>query len=364
MIHLKYDVVVFGSGLAGISSAVNAYRYGKKVLLVEQSSTVGGLSTQGLVNPFMRFWLDGQILAGEFFQEILSDLEEYGGRFENCFDSEILKIVLFKKLEGVDLLFRTIPVRVEKTKTRIEKVILKSSLGNEYTIEAELFVDATGDGSFSYLAGCEYESGDENNENQAMTLIFVIGGVDFEKVRENVRNDPDNFLKWVSPDAKVLSVAGYFREIEKAKSEGLEFPHSLFFYVQLPGNSRVTVNTTHIYVKTTDDFEISRAISKLHEQVNNVYHFARNYVSGFENSYIEKIANVPGVRESRRIVGKYTFTGEDVIKMHKFPDGVIKACYGVDIHRKETKISQEEKNSVPKYEDYYEIPLRALISLD
>ncbi len=364
MIGLKYDVVVFGGGLAGVSSAVNAKRLGKKVLLVEQGATIGGLATQGLVNPFMRFWLDGQILAGEFFQELLRDLDIFGGKFENSFDSEILKIILFKKLEGVDLLFRTIPVGVKKSGKRIERAFLRTSLGNEYTVESELFIDATGDGTFSYLAGCEYESGDEQSENQAMTLMFVISGVDFQKVREDVRKDPDNFLKWVSPDAKVLSVAGYFKEIERANSEGLKFPNSLFFYVQLPGTSRVTVNTTHIYAKTTDDFEVSKAISKLHDQVYTVYYFAKNYVSGFENSYIEKIANIPGIRESRRIVGMYKFNGEDVIEKRKFSDGVIKACYGVDIHRKETKISDEEKSSVPKYDDYYEIPLSSLISKD
>ncbi len=92
---MKYDVVVFGGGLAGVSSAVNAKRLGKKVLLVEQGATIGGLATQGLVNPFMRFWLDGQILAGEFFQELLRDLDIFGGKFENSFDSEILKIILF-----------------------------------------------------------------------------------------------------------------------------------------------------------------------------------------------------------------------------------------------------------------------------
>ncbi|HOJ93977.1 MAG TPA: FAD-dependent oxidoreductase [Fervidobacterium nodosum] len=359
---MHYDVAVFGGGISGVSAAVNAYRNGKKVILVEQSFTIGGSTTSGLVNPFMRYWLDNTILAGSFFQEILEDLEKYSGRYENSFDSEILKIILFEKLEGVTLLFRAIPINVVKKESYIEKVFVQTSLGNVYEINANLYIDATGDSSLAYLAGCKTFSGDENGNNQAATLMFTIGNVNFEEVRESIRKEPDNFFKWVSPNSKVLSVAGYFKEVRIAKSEGWEYPNDFLFFTQLPGDGRVSVNTTHIGLNATNDFEVSEAMRIAHKQVYQVFSFAKKYVPGFENSYLEKIGSILGIRESRRVEGLYLFKGEDVTNKSKFPDGVIRACYGIDVHKKKQVIDQNEKNYVPSYEDFYEIPLRSMIS--
>ncbi|ANE41888.1 FAD-binding protein [Fervidobacterium ngatamarikiense] len=368
---LEYDVTVFGAGLAGVSAAVTAQRLGKKVILIEQSSVVGGNATAGLVNPFMRFWLDNQLLCGDFFEELITDLRKRDGIIENCFDSEVLRLVLMEKLQSVDILFRAIPISVRDSKDeksglkRIEKVVVKTALGNEYEIHSKLFVDATGDGSFSYLAGCSYDSGDETtHENQGTTLMFTLANVDFEKVREYVRREPENFFKWVSPNSKVLSVGGYFKEVRKAKEDGLNYPVDYFFFNQLPGTGRVTVNTTHVWVKTTDDFEISKALKDLHKQVETVYTFAKRYVPGFENCYVEKIATYLGVRESRRIRGLYTFSEDDVIRKSRFEDGVVKAVYGIDVHKKIQTSNSKNTSEVPRYEDYYEIPLRSLISKD
>lgn len=368
---LDYDVAVFGAGLAGISAAVTIRRLGKRVILIEQSAVVGGNATAGLVNPFMKFWLDNKTLCGGFFKELIEELKNRGGIIENCFDSEILKLVLMEKLQDVDVLFRAIPVFVktsEDGKTRqkrIEHVVVKTSLGNEYEINSSLFIDATGDGSLSYLAGCSYDSGDETTgENQGTTLIFTLSNVDFEKVRESVRRDPDNFFKWVSPNSKVLSVGGYFKEVRRAREEGLNYPVDYFFFNQLPGTGRVTVNTTHVWVKTTDDFELSKALKELYKQVETVYIFAKHYVPGFENCYIEKIATYPGVRESRRIRGLYSFSGDDVMNKRKFKDAAVKAVYGIDVHKRTQESNSKGEFEVPMDEDYYEIPIRSLISKD
>ncbi|WP_448377272.1 FAD-dependent oxidoreductase [Fervidobacterium sp.] len=360
---LNYDVAIFGGGIAGVSAAVTAAREGKNVILIEQSTVIGGNATGGLVNPFMRFWLNNEILCGTFFKELLEELREKDAILQNCFDSEILRLVLMKKLENVTVLFRTIPISVVTSNNRIESVTVKSALGNEYTVVSPLFIDATGDGSLSYIAGCSFESGDElKHENQGTTLMFVLANVNFDKVLSSVRNDPENFFPWVSPAQKVISVGGYFKEVKKAREEGLNYPVDYFFFTQLPGNGRVTVNTTHVWVKTTDDFEISKAIKELHNQVETVYIFAKKYVPGFEQSYIEKISTYLGVRESRRVAGLYQFSGEDVTEKKKFEDGVVKAVYGVDVHKKEENTNPRDSGAIPRYEDYYEIPIRSLIS--
>jgi hypothetical protein len=85
------------------------------------------------------------------------------------------------------------------------------------------FVDASGDGIVGYLSGNGCFVGDMNGNNQALTIMFTIGGVDFNRIIENVRRDPDNFFAWVSPNMEVISVAGYFKEIEEAKKRGSIF---------------------------------------------------------------------------------------------------------------------------------------------
>ena len=86
----KYDVVVCGGGLTGVAAAVQAKRSGAgSVLLIERYGFLGGLATNGLINPFMPYWKQGvppeeggQLVFG-IFEEILHELEKMGGLAEN-----------------------------------------------------------------------------------------------------------------------------------------------------------------------------------------------------------------------------------------------------------------------------------------
>ncbi|MDI3473301.1 MAG: hypothetical protein PWQ20_697 [Thermotogaceae bacterium] len=361
---MKTEIAVFGGGIAGFHTAVVASRLGKKVTLIERTSSIGGLATLGLVNPFMKYWLNGEKLVKGIFEELLNRVEKKGGLFFNIFDSETMKIEMLKMLKenSVNVLFNTVPYYVKTENNRINSVKLITSIGEKLEITADFFIDATGDGTLAYLSGATVFSGNVQGENQALTVMFTMGGVDFEKVKEDVSNNRENFFPWVDPDMKIVSVAGYFEEIERARKDGLEFPNKYFFYNQLPGNGRITVNTTHIGAKTTNISEISRAIFEGVEQIELIIKFTKTYLKGFENAYLEKIAPSIGIRESRRIKGLYVFTGEDVKNLRKFEDGVVKACYGIDVHPKDAQSQKIDKTVPPQPNDYYEIPLRSLIS--
>jgi hypothetical protein len=244
----------------------------------------------------------------------------------------------------------------------IQEVQVISSFGEKLTIIAKCFVDCTGNGALSRLADATTCSGNEQNENQAMSSLFVIGGVNFEAIRRDVRSNKENFFKWVNPNLDLVMCAGYFDEVERAKKEGLDFPNAYFFYIQLPGNGRVTVNTTHVHESSDNARSVSRSIHEGIKQCQIVHQFAKEYVPGFEQSYIEKIAPQIGIRENRRVKGQYTFSGDDVISFNKFEDGIVKGCYGVDVHKKDATVNDEEKETIHRYSDYYEIPLRVLIS--
>ncbi|HQN27061.1 MAG TPA: FAD-dependent oxidoreductase [Mesotoga sp.] len=368
MIRLKKDVVIVGAGISGVHAAIAAGKAGLDVLLVEREGSVGGISTLGLCNPFMRFWLDSGSLVGGIFEEILKDLARRGGLLANSFDSEIMKIIYFEKLKsaGVSLVIHSIPIEVERCGRLIKSVKFFSSQGSAFEVEARYFVDATGDATLSYMAGAETFQGDESGSNQAMTLMFTVSGIDYARVREDIKSNGENFFAWVKPDFEIMSVAGYFEEIERARKAGYDKLHNYFFFIELPGSGRASVNTTHSFDKSAvDPFELSEAVTDCMAQTDQLITFAREYVRGFEKSGIEKIATLMGVRESRRVRGLYVFSGEDVKAHRKFPDGVVRATYGIDVHNRSTQqVSEEERKAIPVYDDYYEIPLRSLISGD
>ncbi len=361
---MKYDVAIVGGGISGFHAAIAAARSGLKTLLIEKNSTIGGLTTLGLVNPFMKYWLDEEILVKGIFYELTERLKRNNGIFYNTVDSELMKIEMMKMLREskVELLLRTMVTDVKTTRDKISSLQVQSSNGEKFDIESDFFVDASGDGIVGYLSGNGCFVGDLNGNNQALTIMFTIGGVDFNRIIEDVRRDPDNFFAWVSPNMEVISVAGYFKEIEEAKKEDPYLPIDHFFYVQMPGDNRVTVNTMNISKNAINNLRLSRSVVDGTIMVDQIFNFAKKYVKGFEDSYLEKIASEIGIRESRRVKGIYVFSGEDVRKYRKFPDGVVKGCYGIDIHSETKKVDEKDKSFVPRYGDYYEIPLRSLIS--
>lgn len=183
-----YDIIVAGGGVAGVASAVQAAREGKRVLLIEKSQKLGGLATLGLINLFVPM-CNGrgtQIIKG-MAEELFRLSIRYGyGRggyphFENgCipkdkldayardgklppryttrFSAEIFALALTELCvnEGITLLFDatlSTPVYTEENgRIKVEGVVLETKSGREY-YTATLFVDATGDGDLMYRAG-------------------------------------------------------------------------------------------------------------------------------------------------------------------------------------------------------------------
>ena len=51
----KYDLIVVGGGIAGVSAATVAARRGLSVLLTEKTGVLGGALSNSLVYPFMKY---------------------------------------------------------------------------------------------------------------------------------------------------------------------------------------------------------------------------------------------------------------------------------------------------------------------
>jgi len=187
----KFDLIVVGGGMAGTGAAISAAREGMKVLLVDRNNCLGGAAMECLVNPFMAHWTYEPVtekriyLAKGIFAEIVENLkannamEEYG----RVFDEEYLKLLLGRMAidAGVKLLFNSYVTEADAEDGVVKSITVFNKSGKT-VYYADYFVDATGDGDLSVMAGCEYRLGRESdNLCQPMTLCFRVAGVDSEK---------------------------------------------------------------------------------------------------------------------------------------------------------------------------------------
>ena len=204
----KYELIVVGGGFAGVAAGIAAAKRGVDVLIIEKYNCLGGAAVSQLVLPFMPYWsqmpvtLEKKYLCGSIFLEIFDEMNKLTAP-ENkkgfnkllYFDEEILKLVLNRmaKKYGIALLFNTTVTGALVEDGEIKKI---TALGKSKVIEleADTFIDATGDGELSMLAGCPYILGREKDSLcQPMTLCFRMAGVDREKYIKD-RLDRQNWL--------------------------------------------------------------------------------------------------------------------------------------------------------------------------
>jgi len=373
------DVLVAGGGVAGVAAAVASARLGAKTLLVERYGFLGGMATAGLVNPFMTHRTsDGKPLIAGLFDELCARLDALGGRRGNCFDSEAMKFVLQEMVleAGAKLRLHSSAVSAVMEGNGVRGISVLGKCGIE-EIEAARVIDATGDGDVAFSAGAPFEKGDPvEGIPQAMTMMLDIGGVDLARALEYVRAHPDQMqFPKLSPDSVIedlmkgpISVAGYFDLVAEARARGdFPIPGDLVFYISRPACDEVGVNTTHVGgVDGTKAEDLTRAEIEGRRQAVALAKFFRDYIPGFENSRLVRTGAQIGVRETRRIMGEYVFSAQDVISGAKFPDAIARLAYPVDVHspKGEGYTRAQEHASRPQAPppgDWYEVPYRCLV---
>ena len=377
----RYDVVVAGGGAAGIAAAVSSARLGAKTLLIERYGFLGGLGTAGLVNPFMSSSTSaGKPLVGGFFAEMCERMSSTGGMLGRAFDPEAMKFHAQEMVieSGCNLLLHSWVIgALMALKGMVGVEVLTKSGSRE--VEAKVIVDATGDADVAAMACAPYELGSpDNGMTQAMTLMFTVGGVYIGKTLAYAKQNPDQmrFPKPIS-DADIermlegaVGIAGFYKEVEEARSKGeFPLPQDMVFFISLPTPGQVVVNTTHIGgVDGTRSEDLTRAEVEGRRQAMALMRFFRKYIPGFEGAYLLQTATQVGVRETRRIIGEYVFSAEDIEAGKKFPDAVLRSAYPADIHPpmgKGYSVDDDVKPpAAPPPGDWYEVPYRCLVPQD
>ena len=311
------DVVVVGGGTAGLAAAVAASRNGVDALLIERYGFLGGATTAGLVNPFMTFHAGEEQIIEGIFQEIIDRLENMNGydRKSRAYDAEVMKIVADQMVEesGVKLMLHSLVVDAVMEGNFIRGVVVENKSGRQ-RVMAKVVVDATGDGDVAVKAGAPYEKGRrEDGLTQPMTLNFRMGGVE---------------------TARMPSRSELNKLYDEAKAKGeISIPRENLLWFPTVRRGEIHFNTTRVVkVDGTSGKDLTYSEVEARRQMMRVVEFLKRRVPGFESAYLLVSGSQIGVRETRRIMGEYVMTEEDVLGARKFEDVVARGSYPIDIH--------------------------------
>ena len=345
---MNYDIVIAGAGPAGIGAALEAARSGLKTALIERYGCVGGNLTQGYVGPLL-----GKVCAGTVAEEIEAAICAKRGAVP---DFEKAKIALTDMLEraGVDVFLQTAVIGAEKVGDKIERIHTAGKFGN-ISFAAETFVDATGDGDLAVQCGCHYEMGREGDGLvQPVTLMFIIEGV-----------DPDQpLLCRHEEDYTDLGDGREYLDLCHTACRTGELPENVNIvrlYATGRNTERMVNATQENRIDPLNPADVFKAEVSLRRQIGKIVDFLKNNISGFSDIRIKGSASTLGVRESRRIVGRYQLTEEDLMAGRAFPDTVVhRANFCLDIHNPSGAGQSVHAEKRPVTPPLYDIPFSAM----
>ena len=315
-----YDVIVVGSGPAGIAAAISSGRNGAKTLLIESLGRVGGISTSGMMSHFT-----GRC-GSKLYLEILDRAKAKNHYFpeleKKYIDPELLTLTYIEMLEeaGVDILLYTTFCDVVMDGNRVIGIICHNKSGfSKY--DAKVVIDASGDGDVAEKSGVEYFKGRESDgKMQPATLMFKVGGVDTERA--------------VFPGSFETLVQTHKGELQALAKEKLPHPagHVLLYRSTLPGI--VTCNMTNVTdIDGTCAEDLTKAETVCRKQMPLIVDFLREFVPGYENCYIIGSASLIGIRETRHFKGMKTITEQEISAAAQYEDAVVfDAHFNFDVH--------------------------------
>ena len=349
----RYDVIVCGGGPSGIAAAAAAARQGAKTALIERYGILGGMLTSGYVNPVL-----GSVAKGTMYDEITSLLQATfittrNGR-EMSVNTESAKYTLLKFVAdaGADIFLQTPVVDVIKDGNRVLGVVVGTQQGLKKLYAASI-IDATGDGMVAALAGAEFSVGRESDGRcQPSSAEFTINGVDEERA----------FTCWGGSDPVKMPDGTPYAQFCKQKNLEGELPENVTIVrlhkTDAPGER--SVNATQVNgLDTLSPEGVAEAELELREQIGKVIAFLQKYVPGYEKCALKASGSSLGVRETRRILGDYILSDDDVEHGNRHSDvAVHNAWFLIDIHNPAGG-GQAEGHSQPA--EPYDIPYRCFL---
>ncbi len=349
----KCQVAVVGGGIAGICAAVSAARHGAKTILIQNRPVLGGNASSEIHVPINgsyhfknRFGIDRETGIVEEIQ-----LEN---RFYNPQNSwEVWDHVLYDYVtshENLKVLMNTHAMEAVMSSNRIKKAIcFQGSTESKITIEADVFVDCSGDGALAVSACADYRSGREGKD-------------EFDE-----KYAPDK------PDGWVMGDSIQFSSINMGHPIKFVAPRFAIKYDPSKAKARkiTQLNCGFWWVELGSEFDIIGDTEENRHKLLGYLYGAWDYVKNSgkfpeaENLALNWVGSVPGRRESRRFMGDYILNEKDLTHYAHFNDAI---AYGggwsLDEHCPGGILNSVDPPSFfhQRFEKMFEIPYRCLYS--
>lgn len=330
----EYDVVVLGGGPAGLAAAAAAAAHARRVLLIERYGFLGGMGTAAGVTNFCGLHAN---VFGEIRQvvhgvadDLLGRIDRLGGlnpphRVFGKIDAQAYDTAVFKCAaddlllsRGADLLFHALAAGVMMHDERRIKALLVETKSGRQAILGRVFIDCSGDGDLAAFAGAAYEKGDAQGDLLYPSMMFRLNGVDADKAGEAWRTIP--------------------ALMDEAAKRGVTFPRKGAIVRPQKHSIEWRVNVTQVKnddghaVDATDAVQFSRGEIDGRKQALDFFAFLKREAPGFADAYVVDIPPQLGVRETRRITGRYQLTADDVLTCASFDDTIGVNGWPVEAH--------------------------------
>ena len=355
-LNQEADVIVCGAGPAGVTAAITAARAGAKVRLFEWRGCLGGVWTAGLLGYLLDFAKTG------FATELNHRMAERGIRRGTnaksiTYEPEGMKVLLEELCveEKVQFLLHTRVAAAYKDGRRLTTVVTESKAGRQ-AWRAPVFIDASGDGDLGAMAGCGWQLGEEKAcPCQPMSLNALLVCKDAAALKD--------YIHVSDPDATVSkSKEAFLAEIKRA---GFFPSYSRPTLWQVRDNLLLVMMNQQFSVKPFEADKITEATVQARAELNKIVNGLRKLGGPWEGLQIAATAEQIGVRDGRRIEGRFTVSENDVVTGARHEDAVVRPTFGVDIHALNADMNRTNaiSNKGIKVKPY-DIPLRALIAKD
>lgn len=354
------DVVVAGGGPSGFAVAVCAARKGLSVVLIERYGFLGGMATAGAVGTVCGLYLHHpdrieHIIEG-FAKEVTDALVAGGGAFgpfiRNGFTALLYNPWHVKRLadewvnreERITLMLHSRVADVVMEDGAISALVVASPEGL-FAVTGNIYVDATGDAVVALACGSETAKGDEQGRVMTPTMMFFCQGMDIAAYQQ------EGMAQLNERIAVVL----------KEKTYPLTVGQGLVIPTFRPGEAMVKLSALTHKGRALDGSvvaDISRAEISGREGAEVAMEFLKNEVPGFADAFLSDTAVQVGIRETRRIVGEYVLTRDDVLSGRRFDDAVCLSSWPLELWDEgalEPKLVFLEEGS------YYGIPYRCML---
>lgn len=349
-IKKHYDVVVVGGGMSGLCAAIASARHGAKTCLVQDRSVYGGNAsseTRMHISGASCHW--GKKNAAE--TGILMELQLDNKRINDGYNYSVWDGVLWSKAmetKNLDCYMNTTMDRVIAKEGEILAVeCYQMTTEVRYAFSADVFIDATGNGTLGYFAGCEYRIGREaRTEFGEKDAPEIADGCTMGNTLYFVARDTGKPVPFVKPDWAYTFDESFFKH--RYHGNIVVYHDADDVVVLRPDEDyedhadqlveKYDVESGYWWIELGGDWD---DIIKSSEQIRwelykTIYgvwdHIKNGGEHGAENYELVWVGNVSGMRESRRLVGEYVLTEHDILENRIFEDAVAYGGWPMDEH--------------------------------